>query len=145
MTSACQEILRILWNSNGHYFIRKSPSPVPTLSQINPIHASLFHFLKIHFISSSHLHLVRPIGLFYSGLHIKILYAPLLSPIRATCSAHLILLDLTNRIIFGGDYTSQSPSLCSLLHTPVTSSSQAQLSSSTPYSQTPSACVPPSI
>jgi hypothetical protein len=31
----------------------------------------------------------------------KILYAPLLSSIRAMCHAHLIFLDLITRIIFG--------------------------------------------
>jgi len=36
--------------------------------------------------------------------------------------AHLILVDLITRTIFGEEYRSLSSSLCSFLHTPVTSS-----------------------
>ena len=44
------------------------------------------------------------------------------SPIRATCHAHLILLDLITRTILGEEYRSFSSSLCSFLYSPVTSS-----------------------
>src|SRR5215510_1238223 len=43
-------------------------------------------------------------------------------PIRATCPAHLILLDLTTRTILGEEYRSFSSSVCDFLHSPVTSS-----------------------
>ena len=48
--------------------------------------------------------------------------SPLLSPIRATCPAHLILPDVFTRTILGEEYRSLSSSLCSFLHSPVTSS-----------------------
>ena len=52
----------------------------------------------------------------------KFLYTPLLSPVRATCPAHLILLYFITRTIFGEQYRSLSPSLRSFLHSPVTPS-----------------------
>jgi len=93
------------------------PYPEPTPS--NPHNPS--HFLKIHLILYSHLHLGLPNGLFPSGFPTRTLYTPL-PPIRTTCPVHLILLDFTTRTIFGKGYISLTFSLCNFLHSPVTSS-----------------------
>ena len=68
---------------------------------------------------SSHLRLGLPSDLFPTGFPTKTLYIHLLTPIRATCRAHL---DLITRIIFVEEYRPLSSSLCSLRYSPLTSS-----------------------
>ena len=83
---------------------------------------SIPHLLKIH------LHIILPFtpgsprSSFPPGFPNKTQYTPLLSPIRAKCTTHPFLLDLITRTIFGEQYRSLSSSLCSFLHSPVTSS-----------------------
>jgi hypothetical protein len=74
--------------------------------------------------------------------HQNPVHASSLPPICATCPAHLILLYLITCTIVGEEYRSLSSSLWSFLHPHLT---QAQIFSPTPYSETRSAYVPPTM
>jgi hypothetical protein len=47
--SASQEIPRLLRNQKAHYSVQKSPSLVPILSQMHPIHTFPTYFPTIYF------------------------------------------------------------------------------------------------
>ena len=120
--AASQEIPRISRNPKVHYRTHKHPPTVSILCQPNPVNIPTSHLLEIH---PNIIHPSKPRSPQWSPSlrfpHQDSIH-PLSSPIRATCPAHLILLDFITRTILGEDYKSFSSSLCSPLHSPVTSS-----------------------
>ena len=94
-----------------------------SLSWVSPIQSIYPHPTSWRsIILSTHLRLGLPSGLFPFGFTTKTLHTPSPQPIRATCPAHLILLDFITRTILGEVYRSFISSLCNPLHSPVTSS-----------------------
>ena len=122
--AASQEIPRFSRNPKVHYRTHKRPPPVSILGQPSPVHIPTSNLLEIR---PNIIHPSTPRSPQWS-LSLRFPHQdpthPLSLPIRATCPAHLILLDFITRTILGEENKSFtcSSSLCNLLHSPVTSS-----------------------
>ena len=144
--AASQEIPRISRNPKVQYPTHKRPPTVSILGQPNPVHIPTPNLLEIH---PNIIHPSTPRSPHWSpslrfprqdSIH------PLSSPIRATCPAHLILLDFITRTVLVEEYKSFSSSLCSLLHhSPVTSSLLGPNILLNNIFSTPSASFPPEM
>ena len=104
--AASQEIPRIWRNPKVHYRTHKRPLPVSILGQANSVHIPTSHLLEIH---PNIIHPSTPRSPQWS-LSLRFPQQdpihPLSSPIRATCPAHLIILDYVNCIKYYQFYLS---------------------------------------
>ena len=120
-SSARQESPRIFWNPKVHYRIHKNPPPVLTwarsIQSTSPSHFSKFDF-----------NIILPSMPWSSKWSLSI-RSPLQNPVYTSALSHTCYFPglsysswFGTWIIFRQQYRSQSSSLCSLLHSPVTSS-----------------------
>jgi len=89
--SAGQEIPRLLWTQEVHYRVHKIPPLDPILTQMDSLHTFPSYFSKF----SSNILPSRPRSSEWSlpsSFPTNISYEFLIYPMRATCTAHLILL-----------------------------------------------------
>jgi len=133
--SASHDIHCILWSLKVHYRVHKCPPHVHVLSHINPVHAPHpMSWISI-LILSSHLRLVSSEwSLSLRFPHQNPVYTSLL-PHTFYMPVRFILLDFITWTIFGEQYRSPSSSLCSFVHSPVTSSLVFYLGTTAPVDQ----------
>jgi hypothetical protein len=102
--SLSKEYPALFMEPEGHYRVHKSPPLDPILSQLNPVHPIDPYLPEVHLIvilpptpRSSQWSLTF-------GSPNQNPVTSLSSPMRATCHAHLILLDLITLAMLGEEY-----------------------------------------
>ena len=115
-SAANEEIPHHFCNWKVHFCLPCVPIP----SQINPFHSIEPTSWWSTSILSSHLNPSLSSDLFLWGVLTKTLHACLLSPMRATCLAHLTHLAFIIRKLVCEDLTSRISSFCRFLHFSVT-------------------------
>ena len=118
-SSASQEIPRVVWNSKFYHRVHKRPPPVRILSQISTVHASPTHFF--------HFNIIFPSTLKSSNLALSLRFlhqnpgwtSPL--PIHVLRAPPIALFSIWSPEQHLVEYRSLSYSLCTFLHSPVTS------------------------
>jgi hypothetical protein len=114
----------------------KEPPSAPILSQLDPLYTPQPNSLRSILIHPPIYALVFQV-VSTSGFPNKTLYTFLSHPMRATCPAHLILLDFIC-LIFGDEYKIRCSLLCNFLHSLLLHPSLVQIFFSEPFHQTPS-------
>ena len=103
-SAASQEIPRISRNPKVHYRTHKRPPPISILGQHNPVHIPKSHVLEMNL---NIIHPSTPRSPQWAPSlqfpHQDPIHPPLLT-VRATCPAHLILIDFITRTILGEQY-----------------------------------------
>ena len=129
-----KKFLLILRNLKFLYRVRKSPTLVTVLREVNPVYSLHPVSFEYILILSSYLRLGFPCYFIPLVFPTTTLYALLFSPTRATCPLHFIHFDSKIRIIFSKKYKLWRSLLCSFFNHLLLPPSKAKLSCWAHYS-----------
>ena len=90
----------ILRHPNVHNRDHNRPSTIPIPRELNPVQTVPSYTVQVH-LNVIHLRRGLPSCLLSSGVHIKTWHKLFFSLMRATCSSHLILIDMSLLTVHG--------------------------------------------